>query len=148
MDAEAESLRKQLAAARAQIEALEAGASKKAIALEPIRNTDPKQSDPRGPVTPLDQAPKLVRDPVVSRCITLLQEGNIRGARILLERAAQKGNAMAYYVLAQTFDSLALQQWPVGNAKGEPRKAKELYARALERGVEEARAAMAALEPF
>jgi TPR repeat protein len=65
---------------------------------------------------------------------------------MLLERAAQKGNATAYYVLAQTFDIAALKQWPAAEARGEPKRAKALYRRALERGVEEARAALAALE--
>jgi hypothetical protein len=114
--------------------------------LQPSRDIDANLANPLRPAPHTDLVPKSVEDPVTARARTLLEQGNTRGARILLERATQKGNAHAYYVLAQTYDSRALKQWPAAEAIAEPATAKALYTRALARGIAEAAAALAALD--
>ena len=65
----------------------------------------------------------------------------------MLERAAEGGNARALFSLAETYDSNMLSAWGTVGIKGDAAKAKELYAKALAGGVEEANARLKALQP-
>jgi hypothetical protein len=48
---------------------------------------------------------------MIERASGLLAQGNIGAARIVLERAAESGNARASFVLAETYDPVILSAW-------------------------------------
>ena len=66
--------------------------------------------------------------------------GDIASARLVLEHAVRAGDATALYALAETYDPRVLTRLRVQGMRGEPDKARELYRRALDSGIEEARA--------
>ena len=73
------------------------------------------------------------------RASELLRLGDISGARLLLGRAAASGDARAIFALAETYDPNRLAALGVRGIRGEPERAKALYAEALAEGVAEAR---------
>jgi hypothetical protein len=75
-----------------------------------------------------------------------LAAGDIVGARLFLERAAEGGDARALLVLGETYDPAALARMGVLGVKGEAVKARDYYARALAAGMGAARERIAALE--
>ena len=75
---------------------------------------------------------------LMARASLLRDQGNIGAARIVLERAAETGNASALFALAETYDPLSLSAWGTLGTQGDVAKAQELYANALARGVHEA----------
>jgi len=75
---------------------------------------------------------------LIARASALLGQGNIGAARIVLERAAETGNASALFALAETYDPLSLSAWGTFGTQGDAAKAQELYAKALAGGVHEA----------
>jgi hypothetical protein len=82
-------------------------------------------------------APEVAR--LVARASVLLEQGDIGSARIVLERAAETGNAQASFALAETYDPLVLRKWGAYGTLGDAAKARDLYARAQAGGVKEAR---------
>jgi TPR repeat protein len=66
-------------------------------------------------------------------------------ARDVLGRAAETGSARASFTLAETYDPLILPKWGVYGTRGDPTKARELYAKAEAGGIEEAKARSEAL---
>lgn len=92
---------------------------------------------------PASSAPE---DRIVKRADALLQSGDVSGARLLLEHAMESGNAQAAFMLAETFDPNVLSQIGVLGIRGDPAKARELYARALALGVRQAGERMQALK--
>ena len=103
----------------------------KAIATEPLAAT----GAPSGP-----EAARLL-----ARASNLLGQGNIGAARIVLERAAETGNAQASFMLAETYDPVILSKWGTYGTRGEATKARELYAKAHAGGVQEAKDRLNAL---
>jgi hypothetical protein len=79
------------------------------------------------------------------RARALLMQGDVGPARILLERAAQSGNAVALFALAETFDPKILSAWGAQVALADVARARELYGRALAEGVVEAKERLAAM---
>ena len=75
---------------------------------------------------------------LMARASLLRDQGNIGAARIVLERAAETGNASALFALAETYDPLSLSAWGTFGTQGDAAKAQELYAKALAGGVQEA----------
>jgi TPR repeat protein len=75
---------------------------------------------------------------LMARASLLRDQGNIGAARIVLERAAETGNASALFALAETYDPLSLSAWGTLGTQGDVAKAQELYANALAHGVHEA----------
>ncbi len=73
-----------------------------------------------------------------------LANGDVAGARSLLERAAEGGDARALFVLAETYDPKTLEQFGILGAKGDAAQARGLYERALAAGVNAARLHLAA----
>jgi TPR repeat protein len=65
----------------------------------------------------------------------------------MLERTVEGGNARAMFALAETYDSNMLSAWGTIGVQGDFAKAKELYAKALTGGIEEADARLKALRP-
>jgi hypothetical protein len=104
------------------------------------------QSDAKPDPKP-DPKPDLKRDPehvaevakLVARASVLLGQGDIGSARIVLERAAETGNAQASFALAETYDPLVLRRWGAYGTLGDAAKARDLYARAQAGGVKEAK---------
>jgi hypothetical protein len=82
---------------------------------------------------------------LIARANALLGQGNIGAARIVLERAAESGNAQASFVLAETYDPVILSAWGTQGTRGEAAKAREHYAKALAGGIREAKDRLDAL---
>jgi hypothetical protein len=76
---------------------------------------------------------------LLARASVLLGQGDIGSARIVLERAAETGNAQASFALAETYDPLVLRKWGAYGTPSDAAKARDLYARAQAGGIKEAR---------
>jgi chromosome segregation ATPase len=103
----------------------------KTAATEP-----PKAAEARGGA----EAAKLIE-----RASGLLGQGNIGAARIVLERAAESGNARASFMLAETYDPVILSAWGTFGTRGEAAKAREHYAKAHAGGIQEAKGRLDAM---
>jgi hypothetical protein len=77
--------------------------------------------------------------------LVALADGDIAGARLYLERAADDGDARALLVLGETYDPTALARMGALGVKGEAARARDYYARALAAGMGVARERIAAL---
>ena len=75
-----------------------------------------------------------------------IRDGDILGARLILERTIEGGDAMALLALAETYDPRALIRMNAKGVKGDAAHARKLYGQALARGVNEARARLEALD--
>ena len=82
---------------------------------------------------------------LIARASALLGQGNIGAARIVLERAAESGNAQASFMLAETYDPVILSAWGTYGTRGEVAKAREHYAKAHAGGIQEAKDRLDAL---
>ncbi|MCK1618969.1 hypothetical protein IVA96_20535 [Bradyrhizobium sp. 159] len=82
---------------------------------------------------------------LVARARMLLEQGDIGAARIVLERAAEIGNAQAAFALAETYDPHVLPKWSTVGTLGDVSKARELYARAEAVGNTQAKQRLEAL---
>ena len=90
------------------------------------------------PVTPAVQGdPEAVG--LMARAKVLLAQGNIGAARIVLERAVEMGSAEASFALAETYDPRILSSWGTYGTRGDTSKARELYAKALAGGIQQAK---------
>jgi hypothetical protein len=69
---------------------------------------------------------------LIERAAALIKDRDISAARLLLERAAQSGNRIALFMLAQTHDAKLLSEWRVVGLAGDQARAEELYRRASE----------------
>ena len=78
--------------------------------------------------------------------LVALAAGDIAGARLFLERAAEAGDARALLVLGETYDPATLARMGALGVKGEAAKARDYYAKALAAGMGAARERIAALE--
>jgi hypothetical protein len=76
---------------------------------------------------------------LLARASALIGQGNIGAARIVLERAVETGSAQASFMLAETYDPLVLSTWKTYGTHGDVTKARELYAKALAGGIQEAK---------
>jgi uncharacterized phage infection (PIP) family protein YhgE len=76
---------------------------------------------------------------LLERATALLGQGNIGAARVVLERAAETGNAEAIFKLAETYDPLILATWSTYGTRGDAAKARDLYARAYNGGIKAAK---------
>ena len=99
--------------------------------------------------TTSDRSTAVTADPelqrLLSRANLLLAQGDVGAARIVLERAADTGNASALFALAETFDPEALSAWGTVGTQGDVARAGELYAKALAGGVAAAKDRLATL---
>jgi TPR repeat protein len=75
---------------------------------------------------------------LIDRAEALLRVRDISGARLLLERAAERGSARGTYLLAQTYDPSLLAHWQVRGIIGDPEKAQKLYGQSRTLAVNEA----------
>jgi TPR repeat protein len=74
-------------------------------------------------------------DWLLARAQGLITQGDISGARLLLEHALQAGNHRAAFLLAETYDPQILASWRALGLKGDPKRARELYTRAAAGGI-------------
>jgi hypothetical protein len=74
-----------------------------------------------------------------ARASVLLGQGDIGAARVVLERAADKGSAQATFELAETYDPLVLPRWRTYGTRGDASKARDLYSKAETGGIKEAK---------
>ena len=75
-----------------------------------------------------------------------IRDGDILGARLILERTIEGGDANALLALAETYDPKALIRMNAKGVKGDAAHARKLYTQALARGVIEARGRLEALD--
>jgi len=83
---------------------------------------------------------------LVARAGILLEQGDVGAARIVLERAAERGSAQAVFALAETYDPHVLPKWSTVGTRGDVTKARELYARAVAVGNTQAKQRLEALQ--
>ena len=150
---EAERLKRDLAAAGSEIEALKAeGARALAASGEAVRAAEAKggeqisQDQTAGPAPKPDPAsiaatlssttPEQV---LLARANSLLKDRDISGARLMLERALQAGSSRAAFQLAETYDPRQLSRWRAHGVRSDWAKAQELYLRAHDGGIMEAK---------
>jgi hypothetical protein len=88
---------------------------------------------PGRPAAETPASAEVVR--LLSRARVLLSQGNIGTARIVLDRAAESGNAPALFALAETYDPIILAAWGTFGTQGDAARARDLYAKALAGGV-------------
>jgi len=69
-----------------------------------------------------------------------LRDGDIYGARLILERAIEGGDANALMALAETYDPRGLARMNAKGVKPDPARARDLYMQAREKGVTAAKA--------
>ena len=81
-----------------------------------------------------------------SKAAQAIRDGDILGARLILERTVEGGDANALLALAETYDPKALIRMNVKGVKGDAAHARKLYTQALARGVTEARGRLEALD--
>lgn len=86
------------------------------------------------------EAAKLV---ALSR--TKIKQGDIAGARRLLERAAAADDPEALFALAETYDAAVLARWGVIGVKPDGAMARSLYGKAAAKGGGTAQRALAAI---
>lgn len=78
--------------------------------------------------------------------LVAMAAGDIAGARLYLERAAEAGDSRALMVLGESYDPTTLVRIGALGIKGDSGKARDYYAKALAAGMGVARERMAALE--
>ena len=83
----------------------------------------PAQRDALATVTAADS-------PLVKRADAIFRSGDVSGARLLLERASEAGDARALFLLAETYDPRVLSTLRTRGIRGDAARAEELYARA------------------
>lgn len=79
--------------------------------------------------------------------LVALAAGDIAGARALLMRASDAGDARALMALGETYEPATLAGLGALGVKGDPARARDYYNKALAAGVGAARERLAALEP-
>jgi hypothetical protein len=101
--------------------------------------TLPSRTSPPSP-------PSAGEEKLLARAAALIGQGDIKGARLVLERAIEAGSARAVFALARTYDPLMLSSWNTYGIRGDLAKARDLYARAYAGGINEAEERMEALK--
>lgn len=146
---------------------VETGTIPSAVPVERIASVDPAEATPvlRGPEkgstpTASAQARPAARgsetnvasksvsaeDRLTMRGDALFRQGDISGARLLLERAREAGSARATFILAETFDPHVLSERGAIGIRSDAAKARDLYGRALAQGIDQASARLEALK--
>src|SRR5712691_3596860 len=98
--------------------------------------------------TSASAAPRSLVDEqrLLARATAFLVIAAIRGARLLLQHALERGSARAAFMLAETYDAHVLQSWRASGISGDRTKARELYERAQAGGIEDAKERIEALK--
>jgi len=78
-------------------------------------------------------------DRLEARAESLVRQGDISAARLLLEPVVDAGSGWAAFLLAQTYDRGVLASRRVRGISGDDAKARSLYTRAYQGGILQAR---------
>jgi hypothetical protein len=98
---------------------------------------DPPVAQPRMPMTSKPEEPDVTtkapppgssEQRLLQRAAALIESRDIAGARLVLEKAYAEGSSLAAYRLAQTYDPDMLRAWGIIGIRGDPARARELYA--------------------
>src|SRR5215204_3550472 len=151
---EAERLNRDLATARREIQALKAESARtleaSAEAIQPNQRVEVQSSSAEQaqgaspPGSDIDSAAtgstamSLNERALLARATSLLKDGDISGARLILERALQAGSSRAAFQLAETYDPRQLSRWHAFGVRGDWDRAQALYLRAQRGGIKEA----------
>jgi TPR repeat protein len=87
------------------------------------------------PVASRQPLPQADLQRMASHAARSIRSGDIAGARLILERAAEAGDATALYALAQTYDPDVLTKMRVRGLEGDRARAQTLYKQAADAGV-------------
>jgi hypothetical protein len=113
------------------------------IAALPRNTTPPAVEEPAAPpARQMDPAEIAV---LMKRGEELVKTGDLAGARLLLQRAADARHAGAAFALATTYDPIMLKQMPVLGVSGDVKLARQWYERARDLGIREATGRLEAL---
>jgi TPR repeat protein len=121
--------------------ALQANPSANSGSLAATRSMTFQVASPAAPPPVSEAARRLCAQGLVA-----LAAGDIAGARLYLERAAEIGDVRALMVLGESYDPVTLARMGAIGIKGDALKARDYYAKALAAGMGAARERMAALE--
>jgi TPR repeat protein len=83
---------------------------------------------------PLAPRPTIDTGPLMARGQALLREGDVAGARLFFERAAETGDGAAMSALGRTYDPIELRQLGVLGIKADPNRALQWYRSAATAG--------------
>jgi hypothetical protein len=75
----------------------------------------------------------------IHRARGFLLQGDIKTARLFLERAADLGDSSATFTLAETYDPIILSLWPAHSVLADGDRARIFYEQAFAAGVDEAK---------
>lgn len=100
---------------------------------------------PLGGETSVKAEPAKADDRLVTRAEELFRQGDVSGARLLLERVLASGHARGAFLLAETFDPNVLSKLGTLGLKGDAAKAREFYRQAQTLGMAQARERLEAL---
>jgi hypothetical protein len=100
----------------------------------------PSQSQPTSAISSTDETR------LVDRAESLIKQSDFAGARLLLERALERGSARAAFMMAETYDWRTLRSLQAYGVRGDTEKARELYELAAVAGIEKARERLEALK--
>ena len=76
---------------------------------------------------------------LLTRAETLLKNGDIGGARLVLQRAMEADSSRAAFLLAESYDPTQLPRWQAQGVRGDWAQSQALYARAHAGGIKEAK---------
>jgi hypothetical protein len=91
------------------------------------------------------RAPDSGSEELIDRARQMLEAGDFRGARDLLNGHEDGDNAATSFALAETYDPNMIAAWDARGIDADAKKARELYSRALSLGAKRARARLDAL---
>jgi len=112
-----------------------------------LENSPAAQTTPERRAVPPASAGQPMFDVgvLLARTEGLIRQGDIIGARLLLEHALQGGSPQAAFALAETYDPHRLSAWRTLGIRADPARARELYVRAYDGGISQAKARADAL---
>lgn len=117
-------------------------AGEETVAALPRNSATAASEESHAPARRLDPAEVTV---MLRRGEELAKNGDLAGARLLLQRAAEAQHGGAAFALASTYDPLVLKHLPVLGLSGDAGLARQWYERARELGIREAAARLEAL---
>lgn len=113
--------------------------------LEPSPAAPPVAIAAAAPIPDLAAPADANLPKLMARARLLLGQGDIGGARAMLERAAASGDAVALFALAETYDPAILARWGTHGTRGDVVRAHALYRQAQSAGVAAAAERLAGL---
>jgi hypothetical protein len=117
---------------------------------QPKSETSVQKSDIPSPPPPPVETPRVEAPPaptisaeenrrLLAKAASMIQQGDIASARLVLDRLTRFGDARAAFALAETFDPKMLAQWNVRGIRPDPTRAKTYYTQAARAGIGAAR---------